>query len=319
MLRWLDRLLVTCAALVVPVHLVPLGARLSWVVDLTTHFRVQYLVVTMLLLALLALRRRWLAFGVLAAAGSVSAAAVVPYLPLTLRTSASAVAQTDGDRIKVLSVNISFRQFSGRRLLEVVREADPDVVVAQELTPYAAEVLADLDKTFVHHFKMPADGPYGIAVWSRLELESAVPFALGRQPAIEARVRAPRGSFTLLGVHLNAPTSPRRAAARDAELRELAARSVATVGPLVVAGDFNITPYSPHFRDWLSASGLMDTRRHRTPSVSWPAVLPIFGIPIDHVAVSPEFAILSHRRLPNFGSDHYGVLVELALRNAESP
>ena len=48
--------------------------------------------------------------------------------------------------------------------------------------------------------------------------------------------------------------------------------------------------------------------------LSWPTTLPWFGIPIDHVAVNTGFDILSHRRLPNFESDHYGVLVELALR-----
>ena len=61
-----------------------------------------------------------------------------------------------------------------------------------------------------------------------------------------------KASFTVIGVHLNSPVSPRRAAARNAELRELAVRSAAMEGPLVVAGDFNITPYSPFFADWLA-------------------------------------------------------------------
>jgi endonuclease/exonuclease/phosphatase (EEP) superfamily protein YafD len=266
------------------------------------------------LLGLLALRRRWRMCLALGAAGAVSVVAVVPYLPF----GATAVAG-ETSVIKVLTVNISYRQFSTRRLLQIIREADPDVVVAQELTPYAAGELTPLDASFVNSFKLPAEGPYGIAMWSRLPLDHVGPFALNRQPAIEARVRAPGGTFTLLGVHLNAPTTVRRAAARNAELRALAARSAAVDGPLVVAGDLNLTPYSPFFGDFLAASGLTDTRRHRTPSVSWPALLPIVAIPIDHVAVSSEFAILSHRRLPNFGSDHYGVLVELALRAPEHP
>jgi len=314
-MRWVDGLLTFCASLLVVVNLLPLGARLSWVIDLTAHFRVQYLAVTVVLLALLALRRRWRASIVLAAAGAVSAVPVAPYLPLV---PSSAPVDVEAP-LKVVSVNVSYRPFSPRGLLEIIRDLDPDVVVAQELTSYAAEVLAPLDEAFPHHFKMPAEGPYGIALWSRLPLESVVPFALGRLPAIEARVRSAHGTFTLLGVHLNAPTTPRRAAARNEELRQLAERSAAIDGPLVVAGDFNLTPYSPLFADWLAASGLTDTRRGRTPSVSWPAVLPILGIPIDHVAVSPEFAILAHRRLPNFGSDHYGVLAELALRGAETP
>jgi len=46
--------------------------------------------------------------------------------------------------------------------------------------------------------------------------------------------------------------------------------------------------------------------------------LPILGIPIDHVAVSNEFAILSHQRLPAFGSDHWGIMAELALLPASA-
>jgi endonuclease/exonuclease/phosphatase (EEP) superfamily protein YafD len=314
-MRWLDGLLTLLASLLVVANLLPLGARLWWVIDLTTHFRVQYLAVTFVLLVLVALRRHWRTCFVLLAAGAVSVVPVVPYLPLAPRSAAVGAEP----RLKVITVNVSYRQFSPRRLLEIVREVDADVVVLQELTPYAAEVLAPLDEILPNHFKMPAEGRFGIAVWSRLELESATPFALGRQPAIEARVRFGDTTFTVFGVHLNAPTSPRRASARNAELRLLAERSAAIEGPLVVAGDFNLTPYSPLFGDWLAASGLTDTRRGRTPSVSWPAVLPILGIPIDHVAVSPQFTILAHRRLPDFGSDHYGVLAELALAGAETP
>jgi endonuclease/exonuclease/phosphatase (EEP) superfamily protein YafD len=312
-MRWVDRLLVLCAILVVTVSVLPLGARLSWLLDLTTHFRVQYLVGTAALLVLLAARRRWAACAVLVAVGVISAMPVLPYLPSAREPLVGGAAP-----LKVLSVNVSFRQFSARRLLELVREADPDVVVVQELTPHAATVLADLDTAFPFSRKFPADGPIGIGLWSRLQLESSATFALGRAPAIEARLQGPSGAFTVIGVHLRAPTSAVRAAARNRELLELAARVNAASGPLIVAGDFNITPYSPFFADWLESTGLTDTRRGRTLSVSWPTMLPWLGIPIDHVAVNGDFDVVSHRSLPNFESDHYGVLVELALRSAPS-
>jgi endonuclease/exonuclease/phosphatase (EEP) superfamily protein YafD len=200
-----------------------------------------------------------------------------------------------------------------KRLLALVREADPDVLVVQELTPHAERVLADFDKSFPHFRKFPADGPTGIGLWSRHELESGETFALGRLPAIQARVRAPSGAFTVIGAHLSSPVTPRKAAARNVELRALGARSAAIDGPLVVAGDFNVTPYSPYFQEWLAASGLTDSRRGRTLSASWPTMFPLVAIPIDHVAVNSSFTILSHQRLANFESDHYGVLVELAL------
>ena len=219
--------------------------------------------------------------------------------------------------LKVLTVNVSYRQFKERRLLEIVREANPDILVVQELTPHAERVLADLDTAFPHFRKFPADRQYGIGLWSRYELESGGTIALGRLPAIEAHVRGPSGTFTVIGVHLSAPMTRRRAAARNQQLTELAGRAAAVQGPLIVAGDFNTTPYSPYFVDFLHASGVTDSRRGRTISTSWPTMLPWAGIPIDHVAVNDGFSILSHRRLPNFESDHFGALVEVALRDGE--
>jgi len=315
-MRWLDRLLLFATALVAVLNVLPLGARLSWMLELTSHFRVQYLAVTLVLLALLAVRRRFSACAVLVAAGAVSAVPVLPYLPIAIGSQAKAAATP----IKVLSVNVSFLQFSGRRLLEIMQEADPDIIIVEELTPHSERVLAPLDAAFPEHRKFPADGAYGIGLWSRFGVESSETFALGRVPAIEARLRGPTGdTFTVIGVHLRAPTTARRAAARNLELRELAARVNDTDGAVLVAGDFNATPYTPYFRDWLEASGLTDSRRGRTLSISWPTNFPWVGIPIDHVAVSEDFAILSHRRLPNFESDHYGILVEVALRGSEQP
>ncbi len=66
----------------------------------------------------------------------------------------------------------------------------------------------------------------------------------------------------------------------------------------------------------IAATQLTDSRYGRTLSASWPAILPILGIPIDHVAVSNEFLILAHHRLPAFGSDHWGIMAELALQPA---
>lgn len=313
-MRWLDRVLGLLTALVVVINLLPLGARLTWLLELTTHFRLQYLAATAVVLALLALRRRWVASAIVVAAGAVSAVPVLPYIPREEAQVSAAEAS-----VKILTVNVSFLQFSARRLLEIVGEAAPDVLVVQELTPHAETVLKDLDAAFPHHRKFPADGPSGIGLWSRHELGTGEIFALGRVPAIEAEVRGPAGRFTVIGVHLSAPTSPRRAAARNQELIELAARSAAVAGPLVVAGDFNVTPYSPYFADWLASSALTDSRRSRTLSASWPTMLPWAGIPIDHVAVNSGFDIVSHRRLPNFDSDHFGLLVEVALRGHATP
>jgi endonuclease/exonuclease/phosphatase (EEP) superfamily protein YafD len=41
--------------------------------------------------------------------------------------------------------------------------------------------------------------------------------------------------------------------------------------------------------------------------------MPFLGIPIDHCLVSPSLTVRSHRRLQNFGSDHWPVLARIDL------
>jgi endonuclease/exonuclease/phosphatase (EEP) superfamily protein YafD len=315
MARWIDGTLAVLAAAAAILGLLPLGARLWWVFDLTTHFRLQFLAGTGALLALLAVRRQWRVAALLFVIAALNAWPVLPYLPQLAPTAA---ATPGAAPLKVLTVNVSFRQFSARRFREIVAEAAPDVLLVVEFTPHAEEVLAEFDKLFPQKLKAPAEGPYGIAIWSRFPLEHAYTFPLGTVPAIDALVRTPAGAFTLLGVHLSAPTLPRRAEQRNEELDLLAQRRAALAGPVIIAGDFNVTPYSPYYSDWLTATRLTDSRYRRTLSTSWPAVLPILGIPIDHVAVSDDFDILAHRRLPAFGSDHWGIMAELALQPADA-
>jgi len=312
-LRRLESLLVTLAGVTTVLGLLPLGARLWWVLDLTTNFRLQYLGVAGVLLALLALRRRWLPATALFVITALNALPVLPYVPVLTMATVPAPAAA---HLKVLTVNVSFRQFSARRFREIVAEAAPDILLVVEFTPHAEEVLAEFDKIFPQQLKAPAEGPYGIALWSRFPLKSAYTFPLGLAQGVEARVETPAGVFTLLGAHLVSPTLPRRAEQRNEGLTMLAERRAAIAGPVIIAGDFNVTPYSPYYSDWLATTGLTDSRYGRTLSTSWPAVLPILGIPIDHVAVSNEFVILAHHRLPAFGSDHWGIMAELALQPA---
>jgi endonuclease/exonuclease/phosphatase (EEP) superfamily protein YafD len=264
---------------------------------------------------LLALRRKWLPAAALLVIAALNAWPVLPYVP---HLAPAVAAPPAAARLKVLAVNVSFRQFSARRFREIVAEAAPDVLLVVEFTPHAEEVLAEFDKVFPQQLKAPAEGPYGIALWSRFPLQSAYTFPLGPVQGVEARVQTPAGVFTLLGAHLVSPTLPRRAEQRNEGLQMLAERRAAISGPVIVAGDFNVTPYSPYYSDWLATTRLTDSRYGRTLSASWPAILPILGIPIDHVAVSNEFAILSHQRLPAFGSDHWGIMAELALQPANA-
>jgi endonuclease/exonuclease/phosphatase (EEP) superfamily protein YafD len=313
-MRWLDRLLALCVAVAVLANLLPLGARWLWTLELTAHFRVQYVVLDVLLLAVFACRRDWLWTGALLAGAAMNAIWIAPYVAVGQRAVAAVSPAASGaPPIEVMAANVFFRNHSARRLLELVREESPDVLLLSEYTHEWAANVDELRRDYPYHVELPEWRADGIALYSRFPFDGAEIFALGTMPAIEARVLTPSGPLTIFGVHLRSPSSPRRAAHRDRQLRLLADRIATRSGPVAVVGDLNITPYSPPYGNFLRRTGFTDTRIGRTLRPSWPTYLPIFGIPIDHCIVSPDVTILAHRTLRRIGSDHYPILAELAL------
>jgi endonuclease/exonuclease/phosphatase (EEP) superfamily protein YafD len=307
------RLLALAALAIIAASLLPLGARAWWVLDLATHFRVQYAAAALVLIVLFALRRRYAWCAALAASAAISLLPVLPYLPLGTRP---AIASTSGRPVEVLTANLLFRNHSAERFLEIVREQSPDVVVLVEYTEEWAGAVGEIRHAYPYRFERSDRGAYGIALFSRYPLDNAAPLALGRSLAVEATVRPPgEAPFTLVGVHLRSPTTGWRAGQRNWQFGKLAARLAELPGPVVVTGDFNITPYSPYFTEWLAQTGLTDARaRHHSLAATWPAPLSFLGIPIDHFVVSDDIEVVSQRRLPAFGSDHYPILAELAVR-----
>jgi endonuclease/exonuclease/phosphatase (EEP) superfamily protein YafD len=318
-----DNILKLIAAAAVVAAVMPFGARVWWGFELASHFRVQYVVLDVLLLVGLAWRRQWLWSAALAACAAWSALVVAPYLPFgpgaaAAPTATASTSLAAGPTIKLLSANVFYHNHSTGKLLQIVRDESPDVVLLVEYTPEWSAKVDELRKAYPHRLEGPGTGAYGIALFSRFPVDSIEPFALGMTTAIEAHVRTPSGPLTLIGVHLRSPSAPRRAASRNRQLELLAARLATIKGPVAVMGDFNVTPYSPYYTDFLERTGLTDTRRGRTLSPSWPAYLPVVGIPIDHCVVSRDFRVVAHRGLGGFGSDHYPILVELALPSLPS-
>jgi endonuclease/exonuclease/phosphatase (EEP) superfamily protein YafD len=313
LMRVSDRLVKLIALAAIVASVLPLGAKLWWGFDLATHFRVQYVVLDTLLLVAFALRRFWLWSAVLAVCAAWSASWVAPYVPVGPNAVAAPSLVARGSALKLMSANVWYHNHSTEPLLEIVRRESPDVLLLVEYTPEWAAGADELRATYPHRLEAPGSSAWGIALFSRFPLDSVQPFALGSTAAIDTLVRTPAGPLRLIGVHLRSPTSARRSAQRDRQLDMLVERLAGAHEPIALMGDFNITPYSPVYGEFLARTGFTDTRRARTLSPSWPAFLPILGIPIDHCIVSPNITIVSHHGLPRFGSDHYPILAELAL------
>jgi endonuclease/exonuclease/phosphatase (EEP) superfamily protein YafD len=229
--------------------------------------------------------------------------------------------QADHERrstFRLLISNVLMENEEHDRLLRVIEDADPDVVLTVETNARWAEALEPLAEKYPHVVRQPQENYYGMILFSRLPIVDAkIEFMVQEDiPSVHAVFELPSGQHvTLHGLHPRPPEPLRDqdSTPRDAEL-VLMGRAIRAAGdvPTVVAGDLNDVAWSPVSELFLRLSGLLDPRVGRGFFNSYNANNPIFRYPLDHVFHSNHFRLCELRRLPNIGSDHFPMLVELS-------
>jgi endonuclease/exonuclease/phosphatase (EEP) superfamily protein YafD len=266
----------------------------------------------------------WVFLGSVGAAIAVQLREIFPYTPLhRVQVERSELGARErraegGSTFRLLISNVLMENEEHDRLLAVIRDADPDVVLAVETNERWARALEPLAEKYPHTVFHPQENYYGMMLFSRLPLVDArIEFMVQDDiPSVHAVLELPSGDcVTLHGLHPRPPEPLRDqdSTPRDAEL-VLMGRAIRAAGdvPTVVAGDLNDVAWSPVSELFLRLSGLLDPRVGRGFYNSFNANNPIFRYPLDHVFHSNHFRLCDLRRLPHIGSDHFPMLVELS-------
>jgi len=184
-----------------------------------------------------------------------------------------------------------------------------------EMTAKWRQALVGLDKIYPHHYQTTGVGGRGITFWTRLPMKdvSVLPIGVRQEPAIQATLEVQGREIRVFAVHTTWPMAPASARRRNQQLELLAERARAVTLPLVVMGDMNITPFSPHFQQLLADSGLHSAAEGFGWQTSWPSFLPAAGIQIDHALVNSRVAVEHFTRGTPTGSDHLPIVADLVL------
>ena len=288
----------------------PLGASIWWPLELLSHFRIQYIVLAVLFaITAFACRHRTGASMLVLAAG-VNVWPLLPYLP-------KATAGDSTFEFAVLNVNVNSTNGKHAEIIAAIAAARPDLVSIIELSTAFDAALEAAAGDLSHRYTLPARGNFGIGIVSRYPISRAASLSLGETFAIDSTVELPSGQLRFLAVHLVPPMGETLARERNRQLERLADYAEAAPEPLLVCGDFNLTPYSPMFRRFADEANLRDTRLGRGLGISWPTFMPLLGIPIDHCLIRGPIEAKSVSHLERIGSDHYPVQVELRWLNEQ--
>jgi endonuclease/exonuclease/phosphatase (EEP) superfamily protein YafD len=296
-----------------------LGGMVSARLDMLSHFVPFFLLagLTALFVHLATHRPGDLPTLILAlAAITICAGLMAPELIAALTAGRAA---PTGQVIKVIQFNLWGSNADPVATAQWIAAQDADIVVVEEVIYGSAGIPQMVAKTYPYRTTCapPQECTTYILSKERPTAEGAYPSpdSEGKHSGAWARFGAGDRAFAVMGLHKLWPAPP---GPQQAQSRYFAKASNAfDRSSLIVAGDFNSTPWSFSLRQQGALLGL--ERRSRF-LFSWPVqpysrhklLMPFSLMPIDHIFAGKDWRTVSVQLGPRLGSDHLPVVAVLA-------
>lgn len=307
LLRFPISLVAACTAILILFTVGGFFARQSWRLEQLCHFRVQFFwLLAAAAVVLVAAGRRRLAFAAVCAA-VVNGVLIAPiYFPPERTTPM-------GGCLRLIAFNVLGSNRRHDDVLDFLRREDADVVLLMEVQPHWAERIETLSDLYPHRHVIPRRDNFGIALlsktpWRAVETQE---FGSAEVPTIVATFGLGGRQWLFVGTHPVPPGSSQAAAARNEHLALIGQFVGQQPLPAIVAGDLNLTNYSPYFGDLLQTGGLRDSRQGFGVQASWAPRLPLLDLPLDHFLTMRHWHVANRRVGPHLGSDHRPVIADL--------
>lgn len=282
-----------------------------WLVDIFSHFTVQYALMALLLVVAF-LWKRTLSLALFAG--------LLFILNISVLANTGASAQAVGqehDTFTLYSANISKSNRDFSKLVDVLKETNADILLVLEVTEASIGPLQAVIRTYPHKLVnlnggSPATGAVLMSRFPIVDSEVTKYSEFGNI-LISATLEIDDQKVLFYGAHFPRPAYAREYSIRSRQFASLARKINEQSVPVIVAGDFNATPYSPIFKELVKKTGLKDSREGFGWQPSWPAYFPLLWLPIDHILVSPGVQVHNRATGSYMGSDHYPVFAELSI------
>jgi len=244
----------------------------------------------------LTLTRRRLLPLTLALAGALCA------LPITLNSFASTSSLRTG--LILYQKNMSFRMPDTTPLARDIAASGADIITLQEVDTDNRSLLATLAETHPTQVLCPFSFVGAVAIATRLPVTDTPPVCLEGQGMAAIEVETETGPLWLVSIHLHWPWPH----GQPQQIDRLESRIKVLEGDVLVAGDFNMVPWSHSMKRIRKAAG---AKQAGASLYTFPLAGGVLSLPIDHV-LTPATSDAETSLRPFLGSDHRGVLARIS-------
>ncbi|TQV88757.1 endonuclease/exonuclease/phosphatase family protein [Aliikangiella coralliicola] len=303
-----QRLILFFASLTFAFSILSLLAGHHRIFELMSHFKLQYLIGSIIFLSVFMLGKKWVlslfTTGILA----LNSYFVLPWY----YSSENSLKMEASQKIKLIHLNLLSSNQNYQGVIDFVEAEKPDIFMAQEVNTPWQEALAELTEAYPYNYVVPRPDNFGIAILSKKPLDTIIEKDWGntRVPSLWVTFKLAGKTVNLVSTHPLPPISARYYQLRNKQLNAMMEELKTVDTPVILGGDFNMTMWSSDY-SMFSNSQLKNTRQGFGILPTWPAKFSSLGIPIDHFLISRHFVVESMLNGPDVGSDHLPIVVSL--------
>jgi len=303
------RILEILTLLLAAQNILDLSDDLPYFLELSTHFKAQYALCSLLLALyfLVVNRRLFLWIGLL-----TFFLHVFSFLPWSF---SSPQVEHQGLPFRALLFNVLYDNQQTSMVLEEMKHNSPDLIGVVELSPGWKTALDSLSGEFPYQHLIVREDGFGLGLYSRYPLKDSEILYLGGagNPTLATNLIFQSGTVHIVLAHALPPTSLRNFHLRNQHLKELGTHLKSISSPKLLLGDLNVTMFSPEYRNLENRTGMTNARQGFGLVPTWPASNPILAIPIDHILLDQQSKIHHFQSGTSVGSDHLPIFAEIRI------
>jgi endonuclease/exonuclease/phosphatase (EEP) superfamily protein YafD len=218
-----------------------------------------------------------------------------------------------GKPLRLMIFNVLFTNKNHVAAIDHVLQVDADIVCLLEVDSSWQHSLEPLRVKYPQRVEDLSAGAFSIACYTRLPVKSSEVrrFTIWGLPTVLLNLDHLGTKLTFIGTHPDTPIGALHAQQWRSQLSQIGSAVAAIDGEVIVAGDFNATPWCEGMRLLREAGGLQFRSVDPVWPPTWGLNLPTM-IPIDHVLLKGGLSVQKRVLGPDVGSDHRSVTVELA-------
>ncbi len=297
-------------------YITSLFAPLNWACDLFRHFMHQYFLGSLALAPILIYMKKPLLSMAIIIVFCLSAYEIYSTTEVITHNN-----KHNGNTLKIVHYNRHYNLQNHENMIKWIEEQNPDIFIVQETGETHSVAIKGLLNTYPHQVHKSDKGAFGFVLASKHKIISSrihqdKKYVLNNI-YVHARIKLPDGNIiSVYASHPPPPVSYALQKQRNENLKAIASEiNNDDDKSIIFMGDWNITQYSPYFKDLLDSTGLQNQHTSPYPQPTWPStfITSILQIPIDHILHKGDLTLINKNRSHHLGSDHYPIIAEFSL------